>query len=146
MDFSGKPIQQLIPQRQPILMVDKVVSCEEVDALTEFAITEGNIFLEGDVLSAPGIIENMAQSCAARMGCIDIIHGEPIKIGYIGDIKDCEIIRRPHCNETLHTHVHVIEDFFNLLLAEVKVMVKDECIAEARVKVARTDIVANLSE
>lgn len=146
MDFSNTPIKQLIPQRPPFMMVDRVLSCDEIDALTEFVVREDNILLDDGLLSAAGIIENMAQSCAARMGCVDLLHGEPIKIGYIGDVRDAQIIRNPQRDEVVHTHIHVIEDVFNLLLAEVNVMVGEETVATARMKVAKTDIVADLTE
>ena len=145
MDFSNKPIKQLIPQRPPFMMVDKVLKCDEVDALTEFVVQADNILLDNGQLSAAGVIENMAQSCAARMGCVDLLHGEPIKIGYIGDVRDAQIIRQPCVNEEVRTSIHVIEDVFNLLLAEVTVKVGDEVVATARMKVAKTDIIADLS-
>lgn len=145
MDFRKTPITQLIPQRPPFMMVDAVLHCDEVDAVTEFLVREDNVLLEGGQLSAAGVIENMAQSCAARMGCVDVLHGEPIKIGYIGDVRDAEILRLPSCGEVLHTAIHVVEDMFNLLLAEVVVSAEKGEVAKARMKVARTDIVAKLT-
>ena len=120
-------------------MVDEVVSCEGCDAVTIFRLTPGNILIDGDRLSVAGIIENMAQSCAARMGCVDWMRGEPIKIGYVGDVKDCSIV-------TLHTHVHIVEKVFRLMLAEVTVSSDDEPIASARMKIAMTNIEAYLEE
>ena len=146
MDFSLIPIKQLIPQRPPIMMVDKVISCDEVDARTTFKVNSDNIFLENNRFTAPGIIENMAQSCAARMGCIDLLHDKPIKIGYIGDIRDAEIIMLPQVGETLYTEVHVSEDIFDIVLAEVIVKSRNSVIARARMKVAKTDIVAKLKD
>ncbi len=146
MDFSLIPIKQLIPQRPPIMMVDKVISCDEVDACTTFKVNSDNIFLENNRFTAPGIIENMAQSCAARMGCIDLLHDKPIKIGYIGDIRDAEIIMLPQVGETLYTEVHVSEDIFDIVLAEVIVKSRNSVIARARMKVAKTDIVAKLKD
>ena len=95
MELRDIPITSLIPQRPPFVMVDRVLSCDTTDAVTEFAIREDNIFLDDMKLSAAGIIENMAQSCAARMGCINRMHNESVKIGFIGDIRDCHIIRQP---------------------------------------------------
>lgn len=127
------------------MMVDRVLSCDEVDATTEFLVREDNVLLDDGILSEAGIIENMAQSCAARMGCVDVLHGDPIKIGYIGDVRNAEILRQPACGEVLHTTIHVVEDMFNLLLAEVVVSSDNGDVARARMKVARTDIVAKLT-
>lgn len=146
MDFSDTPIVRLIPQRHPMIMVDKMLNCDDIDAVAVFTIRQDNILLDDDGLSAPGIVENMAQSCAARMGCVDMLHGEPIKLGYIGEVRDARILRHPQCGETLHTYIHVIEDMFNVLLADVRVECSEEVIAKAQIKVAKTDIVANLSD
>lgn len=139
MDWQTIPITSLIPQRPPFVMVDKVVRCDNTKAVTEFVVREDNIFLDDMKLSAAGIIENMAQSCAARMGCISRLGSEPVKIGFIGDIRDCEILRQPDCHETLTTHIEVIEEVFNLTLASVVTKVADETIASARMKIALTD-------
>ena len=132
----------LIPQRPPFVMVDRVLSCDMEDAVTEFAVSEENILLDDGQLSAAGMIENMAQSCAARMGCVNRMNGEAVKIGFIGDIRNCEIIRQPRCQEVLTTHVNIIEDVFNLTLANVTIYVGDEVIASARIKIALSDMKA----
>jgi hypothetical protein len=80
------------------------------------------------------------------MGCVDMLHGEPIRLGYIGEVRNARITRHPQCGETLHTYIHVIEDMFNILLADVRVECSEEVIAKAQIKVAKTDIVANLSD
>jgi len=139
MDFKDVPITDLIPQRPPFVMVDRVLSCDETDAVAEFAIREDNIFLDDMVFSPAGIIENMAQSCAARMGCISMMNKGAVKIGYIGDIRNCSILRQPRCHEVLSTHVHVMEEVFNLTLAEVTTKIADEVVATARMKIALTD-------
>ena len=139
MNFKDIPIAQLIPQRPPFVMVDRVVSCEADTAETEFDITEDNIFLEGGHLQPAGIIENMAQSCAARMGCVNISHNEAIRIGVIGDIRDCCILRFPSVRDKLTTHISILEEFFSLTLAEITTKVGDEFVATTRMKIALTE-------
>lgn len=142
MELRDIPITNLIPQRAPFVMVDWVLSCDMTDAVTEFVIREDNIFLDDGKLSPAGMVENMAQSCAARMGCINRLRNESVKIGFIGDIRNCQIIRQPRQNEVVKTLVHVIEDVFSLTLAEVEVSVADEVIAKARIKIALSETAA----
>jgi len=142
MELHDIPITSLIPQRPPFVMVDRVLSCDLSEAVTEFTVREDNIFLDDGLLSPAGIIESMAQSCAARMGCVNRMHGEAVKIGFIGDIRNCQIIRQPRCQEVLTTHVNIIEDVFNLTLANVTVNAGDEVIATARIKIALSDMKA----
>lgn len=140
MEFHDIPITSLIPQRPPFVMVDRVLSCEETDAVTQFAITDDNIFLDAGMLSSAGVIENMAQSCAARMGCLNMMRNESVKIGFIGDIRNCRLLRQPHCHEQLTTYVHIIEDVGFLTLADVTVKSGDEELCSARIKIALTDV------
>ncbi len=134
------PITKLIPQRPPFVMVDRVLSCDKKNAVTEFLVQKGNIFLDDKGLSPSGIIENMAQSCAARMGYASRMKGESIKIGYIGDIRDCVIMRLPKCDEIIQTHIKIVEEVFHLTLAYVHMEIDGETIASARMKIALTDI------
>ncbi len=142
MDLPNIHITQLIPQRPPFVMVDKILSCDKTAAKTQFEVRADNIFLDNGKLSAAGMIEHMAQSCAARMGCLDRMNDEPIKIGYIGDIRNCQILRYPDCGETLLTLVTIVEEVFHLTLAQVTVSVGEEVIATANMKIAMTDIVS----
>ena len=116
-DWFSIPITTLIPQRPPFVFVDGVSSFSDDNTVTEFVVRPDNIFLDDGRLAAAGIIENMAQSCAARMGCLNIL-------------------RQPLLGDTVHTTVHILEEVFNLTLAEVSSRIGDELIASARVKIA----------
>lgn len=146
MDFSEIPIKRIIPQRPPFLMIDRVVRCDESDAFLEFLVTTDNVLAEYKALSASGIVENMAQSCAALMGCGCLLRGDSITIGYIGEVRNAMIYKLPQCGQTIHTHVHVIEEVFNILLADVTITEGEDVIATAQIKVAKTDIIANLKD
>ena len=124
-------------------MVDKVLSCNLSEAITQLIVCEDNIFLDDNRLSPAGMLENMAQSCAARMGCVNRMHNEAIKIGFIGDIRDFTILRQPLCHDILRTRVQIIEEVFNLTLAFVTIYLGEEPIATARMKIALTDMEAS---
>lgn len=140
MNLQEIPIIRLIPQRPPFVMVDKVISCDKVYTETQTTVRPDNIFLDDGMLAEAGIIENMAQSCAARMGCVNMLRNEPIRIGYIGDMRDCEIYRRPKCDEVMSTQIEILEEVFNLTMADVSTRIGDEVIAKARIKIALTEI------
>ncbi len=142
MELDQFEMTSLIPQRPPFMMVDKILSCDDTDAVTEFLVRQDNILLDGNQLSSAGIVENMAQSCAARMGCVNLLHNRPIKLGFIGEIKNLKINRQPMLNDHLITEVHILMDVFDMTLASVCTKVNGEVIAEARMKLASTDIEA----
>lgn len=142
MDLEKIEVTSLIPQRPPFVMVDRILSCDDTDAATELSVREDNILLEGTNLSAAGVVENMAQSCAVRMGCVNALKNEPIRLGYIGEIKNLKIYRLPRLNEVLTTEVHVMMDYFDMTLAGVCTKIGDEIVAEARMKLAMSKIEA----
>ena len=142
MELDQFEMTSLIPQRPPFMMVDKILSCDDTDAVTEFLVRQDNILLDDNKLSSAGIVENMAQSCAARMGCVNLLHNRPIKLGFIGEIKNLKIYRQPMLNDHLITEVHILMDVFDMTLASVCTKVNGEVIAEARMKLASTDIEA----
>lgn len=122
-------------------MVDKLVSCHDKEATTELTIRDDNLFVEDGKFSALGIVENMAQTCAARIGYVNMQRmtaeatAKPA-IGVIGDVRNCVISRLPRCQETLHTQIMIVEEIFNLTLAELTTRIGDETIATARMKIA----------
>ena len=142
MELDQFEMTSLIPQRPPFMMVDKILSCDDTDAVTEFLVRQDNILLDDNKLSSAGIVENMAQSCAARMGCVNLLHNRPIKLGFIGEIKNLKIYRQPMLNDHLITEVHILMDVFDMTLASVCTKVNGEVIAEARMKLASTAIEA----
>ena len=142
MELEKIEITSLIPQRPPFLMVDRILSCDDTDAVTELMVRQDNILLDDNKFSSAGIVENMAQSCAARMGCVKKLHNEPIKLGYIGEIKNLKIYRQPLLDERLTTEVHILMDVFDMTLASVCTKVGEEVIGEARMKLASTNIEA----
>ena len=142
MDLEKIQVTSLIPQRPPFVMVDRIVSCDDTDAVTELSVRQDNILLDDTRLSSAGVVENMAQSCAVRMGCVNALKNEPIRLGYIGEIKNLKIYRLPMPDEVLTTEVHVMMDYFDMTLASVCTKVNDEVVAEARMKLAMSNIEA----
>lgn len=136
MKVQYKDLQQLLPQRPPFVMVDQILDISEKAGVTEFHIREDNLFLDDGVFSASGLLENMAQSCAARIGYINCTKGGQVKNGVIGDIRNFMVLRQPKCGETLTTHIDIVEEVFNLTLVNLTTMVGDEQVASATMKIA----------
>ncbi|MBR5728017.1 MAG: hypothetical protein IKS64_02550 [Muribaculaceae bacterium] len=140
-----------LPQRQDFVMVDRVLTHGEADAVVQFVVRPDNLLLDGDQLTAAGIIENMAQSCASTMRCISannealqgLQHDAMSRIWTIGDIKQVKILRYPRCNEVLNTHVRIVLNMYPLMMTAVETHVGDEIIATARIALAMTAQEAN---
>ena len=133
-------IEELIPQRPPFVMIDRLVSSDEVYSVTELSIREDNLFVEKGRLSASGLIENIAQTCAARIGYINQSDDKPIKIGVIGSISNLNIERTPKVGEKLTTTIKLLEEVFQMTLVEAVIASDNEEIVHANMKIALTDI------
>lgn len=141
MNLQDIPITRLIPQRPPFIMVDKLMFCDTIHAETVFTVRPDNILLDNGLLLPTGVLENMAQSCAARIGYVNMIRNEQsICIGLMGEVRECQVMRQPRCGEVLHTTIDIIHEVFNLSLASVKTCVGDEVIAETQMKIAMTEM------
>ena len=68
--FDQIPIEYLLPQRPPFVFVDHLLHHEEECTRTSFRIPEQGIFVENGRLATGGLVEQMAQSSAARVGYI----------------------------------------------------------------------------
>ena len=93
------------------------------------------------------MVENIAQTCAARMGYINkyVYQGE-VKLGFIGGIKNFCLQRPAVLGETLTTTIEVIEEVMQMILVNAYVRVGDETIATAEMKIAQTDIEVGKSD
>jgi predicted hotdog family 3-hydroxylacyl-ACP dehydratase len=130
-------ISEILPQRPPFLFVDRLERYDEVETVTSFSVPENHLLVEDGRLTASGILENMAQSSAARIGylCKYILH-VPVRIGYIGAIRKFRIHRLPAVGETVTTTIIFREDVFGITLADAVVRVGDDVVAEASLKTA----------
>lgn len=133
------PLNELLPQRPPFVMIDKLVSCDDVYAVTELTIRKDNIFVEDERLTSSGLIENIAQTCAARIGYLNLKAGGTVKIGVIGAISNLDIIRTPKVGEKLETTIELISEVFQMTLVEAVIRSNGEEIVRANMKIALTD-------
>ena len=139
-------ILELLPQRPPFVMVDKLTHYDKTSARSSFMVREGNLFCSGGRMEEAGLIENMAQTCAARMGYrarMELQSDGMVRVGFIGAIRGITIVRVPLVGEVLTTTVEVKEEIFSTSLVETKVEVEDEVIASGSMKIFLTDQTAS---
>ena len=150
MQLSDIDILDLIPQRPPFLMVDKLNYYDPITAKTVFTFREDNLFCASDgQMEEAGLIEVIAQACAAKTGYEEKTQEHKdgiIKIGFIGMIKKMEILRNPVVGELLETTVMEVEKFHNTTLVETKVEVEGETIATCEMKIYLTDMKSRANE
>ena len=133
-------MKELIPQRPPFVMIDKLLSFDMTVTVTQLEIRADNVFCKDGRLSAEGLMENIAQTCAARMGYINLTKNEAVKIGVIGAVNNFEVFRTPKVGEVIVTTIEVIEEMFQITMVKAYIKCGDETIAQANMKIALMDI------
>ena len=160
-------VLDLLPQRRPYIMVDKLTHFDWVTAKTVFTVRDDNLFCKDGVMEEAGLVENIAQTCAARTGfkqllekagfspadealqsveqCLEnndftsSVEACKIKIGVIAMISMLEMKRRPLAGEVLETSMTIEEEYFSTTLVRSEVKIGDETIATCRMKLFLTD-------
>jgi len=132
-------MRELIPQRPPFVMIDKLLSFDMVFTVTQLEIRDDNVFCKDGRLSAEGLMENIAQTCAARMGYINMTKNEAVKIGVIGSVNNYEVFRLPKVGEVIITTIEMMEEMFQVTMVKATVKCGEEMLAQANMKIAIID-------
>lgn len=102
-------IQNYLPHRAPMLMVDCIQEITSELVTTSFVVRDDNLFIANGVLQEVALIENAAQTCSAIVGqsfFFDHNHCEIENInviGFISSMKKMLIKRLPKVSEILET-------------------------------------------
>ncbi|HLK30151.1 MAG TPA: hypothetical protein VKT28_16335 [Puia sp.] len=116
-------------------MVDRLIHCDETGARTNFLVKENNILVEDGHLSEAGLIENIAQTAAARSGYLSKKEEKITHIGYIGDVKNLEIAELPKINSLLETEIAIKNQIFDITVIEGKVICNHKVLAQCEMKI-----------
>ena len=130
-------IHELLPQQEPFVMVSRRVHLDDVRTACELDISADNIFVDKGRLSASGLIENVAQTCATRIGYVNkYILKKAVQIGFIGAIRNMDIIDLPEVGQQITTIVDVKEEVFGMTLASAVVKHGERILVTTEMKIA----------
>jgi 3-hydroxyacyl-[acyl-carrier-protein] dehydratase len=130
-----KEIAEYLPQKDPIVMIDCIYHCEGADTVTGFTIRPDNMFVKGNCLMEPGIIENIAQTAGAKGGYeVKKMGAEPM-IGFIGAVKDLKIYFHPPVGSELITEISIRNEVFNVTLIHGRSTCNGQLVAECEMKI-----------
>ena len=135
MALPVEDIVSLIPQKAPFVMVDKLIYADEQLTKTSFTVTATNIFTANGRFTEPGLVENMAQTAAAGAGYKAQQENKPVKKGFIGAVKDLEIVELPAVGDELETEVKIENQVFNMTVISGKVSCREKLLASCEMKI-----------
>ena len=133
--IKGEGIKELIPQREPMIMVDTFYGATESEADTGLRIADNNLFCSEGFFMEPGLVEHIAQSASAFAGYNAKVKNEPTPIGYIGEVKKFRINFLPRSGDELRTHIRIISEVLGVSLLTAETMVNGEIAAQCQMKI-----------
>lgn len=129
---------EFLPQQAPFLLVDRMLSCEQYLCATDFLVPAVHPLVKDGVLLEAGVLENIAQSCAAHIGYLS--RNIPVRIGVVASIRNLKIHALPKVGDVVETVVEEQGDpIFSVSIYMAKVMVGDQLVAEGEMRVVLTE-------
>jgi predicted hotdog family 3-hydroxylacyl-ACP dehydratase len=135
MDPSGYNILDLIPQRPPMQMIDKLVYADEKSAKGSLFIQESNLFIRNGRMSESALIEFIAQTAAAFTGFKSKMNNGKVEEGYIGAVKNLTIRALPPVNREIFSEIEVVNEIVGFTIIMGRIILNDAIIAECEMRI-----------
>ncbi len=132
---SGSEILDCIPQRPPLVMIDKLLFSTSEKAISGMFIDENNVLVENGFFSESGLIENIAQTAAAGVGYTCKLENKKVPVGFIASIKHIKIHQLPAVGTEITTEVQVINTIMEVSIVAGKVWQNEVLIAECEMRI-----------
>jgi predicted hotdog family 3-hydroxylacyl-ACP dehydratase len=132
--FEKEFVENLLPQKFPFVMVDKMFSFTQTSIVSGLRISEDNIFVQNGLFTESGLVEHMAQTVALHTGYQFYLRQEPAPTGYIGSIKNIEISCLPKRDDEIRTTVTILQEFGGVTLVDIVTTLGETQIATGQMK------------
>jgi len=139
MTITKDALYQYIPHRHPFVMLDNVLLATKERFESDFYIASENMLVEDGYFQESGLLENIAQTCAASFGFLDSQSGEGAKIGFIGAITKVIVHELPAVGSTIKTIVTPLHQLGNIYLVEGKSFVEGRILLGCEMKIVVTE-------
>lgn len=143
MELTDIDIHTLLPQQEPFVMVERLESFTMERTVTTTTVRPDNLFVAHGVFTPSGVIENIAQTCAARIGYVNkYILRKSIQLGFIGAIRNLRLHAAPPVGAVLRTEIVTVEEVFGMTLVRATVTIDgtDTPVADAEMKIALSEM------
>lgn len=132
-------IQNLIPQKPPMVMVDGLIQHNENSTVSSLVLSKENLFCQDGFFHEPGLVENMAQTAALRSGYAAFLKNEKPQVGFIGSLKNVSFYELPKDTDELTTKISVLNELLQALIIKAEVFVKEKLMAEGEMTIFLQD-------
>ena len=132
---SPEIIANLIPQRPPFVLVDKIYEHTEHEILSGFTVPKHHVLVnENNQLSEAGIVEHFAQTIALHQGYNFYLKNEPAPVGYIGSIKNIDVLELPNIGEEIQTRIEILNQIMGVTMVKGEVFLNGKLIAHGEMR------------
>ena len=132
-------ILPFIPQRAPFVMIHELTACDGQSAKTILHINSDNLFVNRGQLTEPALVENIAQTAAARIGYICSRENKPVPIGYIAAVQHLKIDGLPKVGDILETEITIKNQVLNVTIISGHSRVGEKLVASCEMKIFISD-------
>lgn len=116
-------------------MIDRIVEVDEQLTRTAFRPAPGTLFVEHGFFREPGLVENIAQTAAAGAGWLAQRAGKPIRVAYIGAVRNLEIFDLPGIGEEIITEVEARDMVMGVMVVLGRIRQGERLIAECEMRI-----------
>jgi len=135
MQSTDFDIHDLIPQRPPMVMIDKLTEASETSATGEMTIRESNLFCENGLFRETGMIEFIAQTAAAFTGYKNKINNQKVSEGYIGAIKNLVIHDLPPAGAFIRSVITLENEIVGYSIITGRVFLAEKLLAVCEMRI-----------
>lgn len=128
-------ITDLIPQRPPMVLIDRLTGVGEKSATGRLFIRESNVFCKNGFLQEGGLMEFIAQTAAAYEGFRQLSQQKEVKPGFIGAIKNLSVHFLPEINTEIQSEILVDSELLGYTIITGKVFQNNSVIAECEMRI-----------
>ncbi|HOU01154.1 MAG TPA: hydroxymyristoyl-ACP dehydratase [Bacteroidales bacterium] len=128
-------ILDFIPQRPPMVMIDRLDYKDEKSARGSLYINASNIFCSDGFLSEAGVIEFITQTAAAYKGYQKFVENKEIGEGFIGIIRNLVILSLPAINIEIGSEILIEDELLGYTLITGRAFQDGKLIAEGEMRI-----------
>lgn len=133
------PMSDLLPQRPPMVMLDRIMHFDGRHIRGKLLIREENVFVSQGKLLESGMLEAIAQTAAARTSLAQRSRpgseALPPQVGVIGSIQNFRLNFLPDCGSVIETEIELLHEVMNASMIRGRVLSegKEACSAEMKI-------------
>ncbi|NDC41112.1 MAG: hypothetical protein EBZ77_06110 [Chitinophagia bacterium] len=132
---SHPDIIRYLPQRDPFVLVSAIEEISADSCSTSFTVPFSHYLVKDGRLTAGGLIENIAQTLAAGEAKNAELNDVALTGGYLVSVTRLNISDLPTVNDTIYTHVRLVQSILQYRIITASVTLKDTTIVTAEMKI-----------